>query len=50
MDKQAQHDELTDTGVMKLSRAYQAGTERLVAHFESLMQPTPRRDLLTEVL
>ena len=38
-------DELTDTGVIKLQRAYADGTARIVAHFESFCRSHGERVL-----
>lgn len=42
--------ELTDTGVLKLTRAYDKGTQRIVAHFENVIRPATEsaRDYLAE--
>jgi len=47
MDKRPQHDELTDTGIIKIQRALDSATERLVAHFVRNWTPVEPKELLS---
>ena len=51
MNKQAQTDDwMTDTCVIRFQAAQAQAMERFAEHFVKVASPTPRRDLLTEVL